>query len=106
MLVRASLDLDRDVAETCQVSEPALVGGRRQRVIGNDRDNRRPMAGADLPQMQIGDAVAPGLRDRGSIDRASASASAGPLETALANLPSEYRPQARKGYLVRAARDD
>ena len=59
--MRTGLYLDRHMAEAAQAAEPALVGRRRQRMIGYDRDHRGAMAGPDLPQMEVGDAVALGL---------------------------------------------
>ena len=60
--MRTGLHLDRDVAQPAQAAEPALVGRGRQRVVRYHRDHGGAMAGADLPQMQIGDAVALGLK--------------------------------------------
>src|SRR6266700_398885 len=60
--MRTELDLDRHMAETSQAPQAALVGRRRQRMVGNDGYHRRAMAGTDLPQMQVGDPVAPGLQ--------------------------------------------
>src|SRR5258707_613648 len=61
VLVRAGLDLDRDVAKTAQAAEPALVGRGRQRVVGNHGNHGGAMTRTDLPEVQIGDAVALGL---------------------------------------------
>ena len=58
----AGLHLDRNVAQVAQAAEPALVGGGRQRVIRDQRYHGCPMAGADLPQMQIGYPIALGLQ--------------------------------------------
>ncbi len=60
--MRTELDLDRHMAETSQAAQAALVGRRWQRVVGNDGYHRRTMAGTDLPQMQVGDPVTPGLQ--------------------------------------------
>src|SRR5712691_3455480 len=60
--MRTELDLDRHMAETPQAAQAALVGRRWQRVVGNDGYHRRAMAGTDLPQMQVGDPVTPGLQ--------------------------------------------
>src|ERR1700704_1189089 len=60
--MRTELDLDRHVAETSQAPQAALVGRRRQRMVGNDGYYRSAMAGTDLPQMQVGDPVTPGLQ--------------------------------------------
>src|SRR5882724_9300623 len=60
--MRTELDLDRHMAETSQAVEAALVGRRRQRVVGDDGYHRRAMAGTDLPQMQVGNPVTPGLQ--------------------------------------------
>ena len=45
-----------------QAAEPALVVRRRQRVVRDQRDHGGAVAGADLPEMQIGDAVAARLQ--------------------------------------------
>src|ERR1700682_6472039 len=42
--MRTDFDLDRHVAETPQALEAALVGCRRQRVVGYDRDHGRAVA--------------------------------------------------------------
>ena len=49
------LDLDRDMAQPMQAAEPALVVRRRQRIVRDQRDHGGAMAGADLPEVQIGD---------------------------------------------------
>src|SRR3954449_7167674 len=54
----ARFDLDRDVAQAAQALEAALVGRRRQRIVGDDRDDRGAMAGPDLPKVQVGHLVA------------------------------------------------
>src|SRR4051794_31142699 len=54
----ASLDLDRNVTKSAQTAKPALVCGRRQGMVRDHGYHRRPMSGADLPKMKIGDAVA------------------------------------------------
>jgi hypothetical protein len=60
--MRTGLHLDRDVAQVAQAAQPALAGGGRQRLIRYQRYHGCPMAGADLPQMQIGYAASLGLQ--------------------------------------------
>jgi len=50
------------MAQVAQAAEPAFVGGGRQRVIRYQRYHGCLMAGSDLPQMQIGYAVALALQ--------------------------------------------
>jgi hypothetical protein len=65
--VRAGLDLDGQVVEALQAAEAALVGRRQQRIVRDQRDHRRAVAWTDLPQMQVGDAVASRRRAAPSI---------------------------------------
>src|SRR5512144_2990087 len=53
----ARLDLDGDVAEACDPVEPLLVDGRGLRPIGDDGDDGGAVPWADLPKMQVGNAV-------------------------------------------------
>src|SRR3954465_7621985 len=62
LFVWAGLDLNGHVAKAIQAAEPALVVRRRQRVIRDQRDHGSAMAGTDLPQMQVGDAIAARLQ--------------------------------------------
>lgn len=55
-------DFDRQMAETGNPGKPALVSSRRHRVIGHNRNNRGAVSGTDLPEMQVGDAVALGFQ--------------------------------------------
>src|SRR5207342_49033 len=51
------LDLDGDVTEAGDPAQALLIGGRRLRPIGDDGDDGGAVPGADLPKMQVGDAV-------------------------------------------------
>src|SRR2546430_3112562 len=62
LLVPAGLHFDRHVAQPMDPAEPALVLRWRQRVVRNKRDHGGAVAGADLPEMQVGDAVAARLQ--------------------------------------------
>ena len=65
MLPRAALDLDRDMREPAQPRKPSLVLCRRTGIVGDERDDRGEMAGADAPKVQIGNPVAFLLEPRG-----------------------------------------
>ena len=53
----AAMDFDRDVAQPGEVGQARLVVLDRQRRVGHQRDDGGVMAGADAPDMQVGDAV-------------------------------------------------
>jgi hypothetical protein len=45
------------MAEADEAREPGLVDRRRFGPVGNERDHRRVVAGADTPDVEIGDAI-------------------------------------------------
>src|SRR5215813_3562025 len=57
MFVHAALDLDGDVAEALEIAQPLLVDRGLQRRIRDQRYHRGAVAGTELPDVQIGDAV-------------------------------------------------
>src|SRR5208282_3501999 len=64
MVGRTGIDLDGQVRELAPVREPALELGRRPRTIAHDRDDGPEMAGAQAPEMEVGDAVLAPRLDR------------------------------------------
>ena len=59
--MRTLIDFDGHVRQSGEILEPVLVGRWRLRRIGNDRHDHRSVAGAYLPEMQIGQPVAADL---------------------------------------------
>src|ERR1700759_163865 len=66
-MMRATLDLDRDVAQFLEPGQPLLVDRRLQRCVRHQRDDSRAMAGADPPDMEVGDAIIAGLEPRADL---------------------------------------
>src|SRR6185503_13780646 len=64
LMMRAAFDFDRDVAERFQIMQPLLVVCRRQGRLREQRDDRSAMTWADLPDVQVGDAVLAGFQPR------------------------------------------
>ena len=62
--MRAPFDFDGDVAQALQTLQPLLVDRRLQRGFRHERDHGRAVTGANLPHMQIGDAVLTGFQTR------------------------------------------
>ena len=56
------LDLDCDVTEAGETSEPRFVGAWRLRVTRDEHKHRRAVPRADAPHMQVGNAVVSGLQ--------------------------------------------
>ncbi len=50
----AAVHLDRNMTQCRQCGQPLAIGQRWQRPVGDDADHRAPGAGADLPDMQVG----------------------------------------------------
>src|SRR5450830_1808593 len=58
VVVHELIDFDGDVAEVFHFNQARFVGFRKFRLIGDDCHNSSIMARPDLPQMQVGNAVA------------------------------------------------
>ena len=56
-MVLASRNFDCDMAQVTKRRQAFAVNGDRLRPVGDNRDDDSPMAGADLPEMEIGDSV-------------------------------------------------
>src|SRR5580704_183945 len=59
--VNTLIDFDGHMRKSGEALEPLLVDRRRLRRIGNDRGDHGGVAGAELPKMQIGEAISIGL---------------------------------------------
>src|SRR5436305_800927 len=59
--VRASFDLDRDMAEMRKAREATLIGRRRQRMVRDQRNDGGAVSRPNLPQVEIRDPVAAGF---------------------------------------------
>ena len=59
--MRTAIDLDGHMRQSAQIFQSLLVRRGLLRRVGNHRHDHRSVAGADLPEMQIGQPVAAGL---------------------------------------------